>query len=462
MNNEWDTIVVGGGASGLGTALESASRGYRTLLIERGDFASYTSSKSTKLIHGGVRYLKQGNLRLVREALLERSFLLEKIPEIVKERSIILPTSSFIEKNYYKLGIFTYDQLAGSNNIRRSKWLSKEQLIKSIPYLKRTFNGGILFYDAQFDDSRLAIQLARSIYDYSGTAVNYTEVIRIDSKRKQIACIDHKKGNEITLKYKHLINATGPFLDRLCNLENSKNTKKTIRFSRGSHLLINSNRFKQKDGLILPRTKDGRVLFILPWKGIILAGTTDVEMKHLGSEPKVSNEEVEFILSGIRSIYDVNIEQKDIISTFSGIRPLSNQNSTKNTSKISREHRMFFSESGMLSISGGKWTTFRKIGEDTINFLEKLNHLKPTISLGHEIQINNHLKLWHQAEALYGKEPINQELIIRGTNLARSLKKEEYAFNAEDILQRRTRVGLLAPKTAKKWKPILDQALDIL
>jgi glycerol-3-phosphate dehydrogenase len=451
----WDIIVIGGGASGLGTALEASSRGYKTLLLERSDFASCTSSRSTKLIHGGVRYLEQGNINLVRDALEERAYLLSAIPEIVKPLGIILPTANCIAKSYYRIGIGLYDFLAGKKNVNQSYSLNKRDLIKLIPNIDSDkLRSGIMFYDAQFDDSRLAIQIMKSIYDYGGIALNYCSVTSIDSSAGQINITDNLSHKSFCLKAHSIINATGIFHDETCALDD-KNSEKTLALSRGSHLVLSPKKFSQKNGLIIPKTSDGRVLFVLPWKKVILAGTTDIETETPIENPQITDQEKKFIIQNLESYYSIKVEEKDIITSFSGIRPLVKTDATQGSSKLSRDHIIRQNKNGLFSISGGKWTTFRKMGEDMINFLEKQNE-KQTKSLKHSLKINREVNYWEEAEEFFSKECPSEANTQIAKEFIEHFKDYEMAQCAEDIFERRTRTALINPIQRENWSNCLE------
>lgn len=451
----WDVVVIGGGASGLGCAIESSSRGYRTLLLEKNDFSESTSSRSTKLIHGGVRYLEQGDIQLVKEALAERSYLLNEIPEIVEPISIILPTQSTLYQLYYRMGLFLYDHLTFLQNNEKSRGISKRSLISQIPSLNRCFSGGVQFMDAQFDDSRLAIQLAKTVCDYGGSVKNYTEVNHIDSVNKKLTA-KCSNGHKYTIRFEHLINATGIFHDVVCRMEDP-DAKTTISLSRGTHLILKPDKFKQERGLIIPKTHDGRVLFVLPWKGKMLAGTTDIPVEKPEVNPIPDSDEISFIKETIEKYYDLKIDRDDIISSFSGLRPLAHVHESIASSKISRSHKLRLSKNSMISISGGKWTTFRKMGEDCINFLENNKGLEKTLSLKHKLRINKDLQEWKSAETKLLDRSLAPEEIQA---IVRYFFTNEWARTTTDILARRTRLELLEPDLATHWRPIIDNIFD--
>ena len=379
---EWDIIIVGGGATGLGTALDAASRGYQTLLLEQADFAKGTSSRSTKLVHGGVRYLAQGNISLVQEALYERGLLLKNAPHLVKNVSFIIPNYQWWERVFYSVGLGIYDLLAGKSSFGRTKHIPKKELLKRLPGIDpKGLYGGVVYHDGQFDDSRLAINLAQTCQEQGGAVLNYFRVTGLtkNSKGKISGVIanDVETGITYQLKAKVVINATGVFVDDLLQMD-KPGKKPLVRPSQGVQLVIARSFMPSDDALMIPKTEDGRVLFVVPWHDKLVVGTTDTPLNAHSLEPVALDAEIDFILNTAAKYLTKAPARKDVLSLFAGLRPLAApEGDTSKTKEISRSHKLIVSKSGLVTITGGKWTTYRRMAEDTVDKAIQTGGLKP-------------------------------------------------------------------------------------
>ncbi len=367
----WDFIIVGGGATGLGIAVDAASRGFKTLLLEQSDFAKGTSSRSTKLVHGGVRYLAQGNIGLVIEALRERGILLKNAPHLVRNENFIIPNYSWLNGIFYSIGLSVYDLLAGKRSFGRSRLISRKELIRRIPNIKQKgLKLGVLYHDGQFDDARLAISLALTAIEQGATVLNYFRVSGLTKEGDKISGVvatDQETGIQFTLKAKTVINATGVFVDEILMMDEPE-ARPMVQPSQGIHLVFDKSFLGPHDALMIPKTKDGRVLFAIPWHDRTLVGTTDTPLNAHQLEPKALEEEIQFILDTAADYLTRIPTRKDVLSVFAGLRPLAApQGDKQKTKEISRSHKLIVSDSGLITITGGKWTTYRKMAEDTVN-----------------------------------------------------------------------------------------------
>ncbi|MBL0154822.1 MAG: glycerol-3-phosphate dehydrogenase/oxidase [Chitinophagaceae bacterium] len=441
---EWDICIIGGGATGLGTALDAASRGLKTVLFERSDFAKGTSSKSTKLVHGGVRYLQQGNIKLVKEALRERGLLLQNAPHLVRNQPFIVPNYKWWEKPFYGIGLKIYDKMAGNLGLGPSLFLSKKEVLEQAPTLDaKGLKGGILYHDGQFDDARMAISLAQKAAEYGASVLNYFPVTGFLKTKKKIAGVivqDALTGKIFEVKSRCVINATGVFTDSLQRLDD-KDHRDMIKPSQGIHLVVDKEFLPGEAAIMIPRTDDGRVLFAVPWHDKIVLGTTDTAVDTISDEPKARAEEIDFILQHTGRYLNRHPSINDVRSVFAGLRPLV-KGKSKKTAALSRDHLIHESDSGLISISGGKWTTYRKMAEDVTDFaiaqakLEALPCSTKTISLGKASQImipaavkdlpESLLRLWIQKAV-----------------------DEELCMTVEDFLSRRSRQLLLDAKASQ-------------
>src|SRR6266567_3942516 len=366
----WDMIVIGGGATGLGTAVEAASRSYRTLLLEQSDFAKGTSSRSTKLIHGGVRYLQQGNLALVLEALHERGLLVRNAPHLVHNLSFVVPLYDWWEGPFYGIGLKLYDMLAGRLGLGPSRLLSREETLERLPTVApEGLRGGVIYHDGQFDDARLAVSLARTLADLGGTPLNYLQVtglVKEGGTTTGVTGRDSETSREYRLRGRVVVNATGVFTDQVRRLDDPE-AAPVIAPSQGVHLVLDRSFLPGDSAIMIPHTADKRVLFAVPWHGRVVVGTTDTPVSRVSLEPVPLPEEIDFLLAHAARYLTRHPARGDVLSAFAGLRPLVHPGGGGETAAISREHAVLLSNSGLVSITGGKWTTYRRMGEDTVN-----------------------------------------------------------------------------------------------
>jgi glycerol-3-phosphate dehydrogenase len=366
---EWDICIIGGGATGLGVAVDAASRGLKTLLLEQFDFAKGTSSRSTKLVHGGVRYLQQGNIKLVTEALQERGILRKNAPHLVKNQSFIVPNYKWWEGPYYGIGLKVYDWMSGSLGLGPSRLLSREETLELAPTLDAEgLRGAVLYHDGQFDDARLAINLAQTAALHGGTLLNYCRVdglIKEDGKIRRLQVTDQLSGKNYEIRTRAVINATGVFTDSILQMDDPA-SETVIAPSQGVHIVLDKEFLPGEAAIMVPHTDDGRVLFAVPWHDKIIIGTTDTLVQEIAVEPRAMPEEIDFILRQISRYLSKIPTRKDIRSVFAGLRPLV-KSSSKKTAELSRDHLIMVSAAGLITITGGKWTTYRRMAEDTVN-----------------------------------------------------------------------------------------------
>ncbi|HMS43311.1 MAG TPA: glycerol-3-phosphate dehydrogenase/oxidase [Pyrinomonadaceae bacterium] len=438
----WDFVIIGGGATGIGCAVDAASRGFSVLLLEQNDFGKGTSSRSTKLVHGGVRYLAQGNLSLVHEALKERGLLLKNAEHLVHKQAFIVPVYSFFDKFFYGAGLKIYNILSGKLGFGKSEILSKDEMISRLPDVKiEGLKGGILYFDGQFDDARLLMDLAKTAVENGATILNYAEFFGFAKNLSVIDGVnfqDLETGEKFTVKTKAVINATGAFCDSVRKLSD-ESSQKIIAPSQGIHLVFDKKFLPSNSALMIPKTSDGRVLFAIPWHKHALFGTTDTEISSAEFEPKAQEKEIEFILENAKNYFENPPKREDILSIFVGIRPLVKSINAKNTSKLSRDHTIEIDESNLLTITGGKWTTYRRMAEDAINQAIKLN------GLAEKKCVTENLKI-HETSEDFPSEKLNEDLIV-------FVVKHEMARTVEDVLARRMRTLFLNAKLALEFAP---------
>ena len=376
---EWDIVIIGGGASGLGIAVDASKRGYKTLLLEKYDFGKGTSSRSTKLIHGGVRYLQNGDITLVIESLKERGILKRNAPHLVQDLSFVIPTYDWWASPFYGIGMKIYDMMAGKLGLGKSVIISKKETEKLIPNVnKKGLRGGVIYHDGQFDDSRMAITLALSANSKKTALLNYCNVDGLIKKNNEIVGLsftDSTNSKKYQVKSKVVINATGVFAEEIIRMEQPK-IEKMIQPSQGVHIVLEKKFLKSKHAILIPHTSDGRVLFAVPWKNYVVVGTTDTQIKDANDEPKPLKEEIEFILKNAGKYMTIKPKRGDIKSVFAGLRPLAATSDKKSTKEVSRSHKIDISPAGLISVLGGKWTTYRKIAEDAIDAAISINKLK--------------------------------------------------------------------------------------
>jgi glycerol-3-phosphate dehydrogenase len=466
--DQWDVIIIGGGATGLGSALDAASRGYKTLLLEQADFAKGTSSRSTKLVHGGVRYLAQGDIALVYEALKERGTLLKNAAHLVKAQEFIIPCYDWKSVAMYFAGLKLYDWLSGRLSFGKSEFLSAKEVIAAMPTLNvKNLKGGIRYFDGQFDDARLAINIAQTCAEKGGTLLNYfkvTGLLKTDGKLSGVKAIDLELNKEYLLQAKVVINATGVFVDEILQLDQA-NGRPTVVPSQGAHIVLDKSFLPGYSAMMIPKTSDGRVLFAVPWHDYLVLGTTDTPLNNHSLEPVALDQEVDFILDTAGKYLMRPPKRKDILSIFAGLRPLAAPSkSTGSTKEISRSHKITVTASGLLTITGGKWTTYRKMAEDTINRAIKIGKLTPQSCTTTQISIHgSEVKGSIPSLAAYGSDAEKIQLLMSSdAAMAEKLSVElpyfvgeviwairfEMARTLEDVLSRRIRLLFLNAKAA--------------
>ena len=474
----WDIIIIGGGASGLGAAVDSAQRGYKTLLLEKNDFAKGTSSRSTKLVHGGVRYLQNGDISLVIEALKERGIMKKNAPQMVKDMSFVIPFYDWWNGPFYGLGLKVYDMMAGKLGLGPSELLNKKETISLINNVKnKGLRGGVIYHDGQFDDSRMAITLARTASELGTTILNYVEVKQLIKDNELISgveVVDRESNKKFTIKAKVVINATGVFSDQIMKMD-QPDVKPMIRPSQGIHLVLEKDFLDGPHAIMIPHTSDGRVLFAVPWHNHVVLGTTDTPIDETLEEPKPIEEEIDFILANAGQYMTKKPKRKDVKSVFAGLRPLAaNQESDSETKEISRHHKINVSTSGLISILGGKWTTYRKMAEDAINTASVVAGLKEVKCFTHKLKLlgfKENIDFNHPLHA-YGSDAdeisnigtekdndsLSDKFYISRNLIIWSIKKE-MAIHLDDVLARRTRCLFLDAQETKKIAPTVAKIM---
>jgi len=471
---EWDIIIVGGGATGVGAAIDAASRGYDTLLLESSDFGKGTSSRSTKLVHGGVRYLEQGNISLVMEALKERGILRQNAPHLVSNLEFIVPSYDWWEAPFYGLGLKIYNILSGEYGFGPSKLLSREETLQRLPTINQNgLRGGVVYYDGQFDDARLLISMVATAAEQGATLINYCRVTGLtkdeDCFVNGVSARDEESGREFTATGKVVVNATGPFADEVRRLADPS-VQPMIAPSQGIHLVFDRSFLPGNSAIMVPHTSDGRVMFAIPWHRHTLVGTTDTPIPKPTSDPSPMEEEVEFILTTAGQYLHKAPTRSDVLSVFTGIRPLVKSGSSGNTAALSRDHTILIDESGLLNIAGGKWTTYRNMAEDCVNHAAMLAKLPERECVTKQLHIHGFHPDAQKFGPLspYGSDaPAIQDLMRNEPELAQALTaalpyvgaevvwavRYEMARTVEDVLCRRTRCLFLNTKAALEAAP---------
>jgi glycerol-3-phosphate dehydrogenase len=470
----WDIIVIGGGATGVGVAVDASARGYATLLLERDDFGKGTSSRSTKLVHGGVRYLEQGNITLVLEALRERGLMRQNAPHLVSDLAFIVPSYSWWEGPFYGIGLKLYQLMSGKYGFGASAYLSGEETARRLPNIKTDgLMGGVVYFDGQFDDTRLLIQLAATAAGQGGTLLNYARVTALQKSEEGIVngveWEDTETGARNIAHARVVINATGPFTDSVRKLAEPE-AEPMISPSQGAHIVLDRSFLPGDTAIMVPHTSDGRVMFAIPWHGHTLVGTTDTAMDHIPDEPVALEQEIDFMLSTGALYLAKAPTRADILSVFAGIRPLAKSGDGKNTSKLSRDHVIHIDRSGLLSIAGGKWTTYRNMAEDCVDQAATLGDLPEVDCITKTLHVHG----YHIDASIFGSLSFygTDAVAIRGL-IAESPKlgeqldgelpylaaevvwaaREEMARTVEDVLARRTRALFLNAKAAVRMAP---------
>ncbi len=465
----WDMIVVGGGATGAGVAIDAAARGYSVLLLEQSDFGKGTSSRSTKLVHGGVRYLEQGNLSLVMEALKERGLLLQNAPHLVRNLAFVVPTYDWWESPFYGVGLKLYNLLAGKYGFGSSRILSREETLEHLPTIKQEgLRGGVVYYDGQFDDSRLLINLVATAFEHGAVLLNYAQVIGLvkdsDGFVDGVHFRDLEAGEDFTAEGQVVVNATGPFTDDLRQMADPS-TAPMIAPSQGIHLVFDGSFLAAGNAIMVPHTSDGRVLFAIPWHGHTVVGTTDTPISSPSLEPVAMEKEIGFILDTASLYLARTPARADVLSVFAGIRPLVRAGGAGNTAALSRDHTIRIEETGLVTVCGGKWTTYRRMAEDCVNQAATLARLSERPCATYDLRIHGY---YANAASLadlrvYGSDAAAIRALGRGARLHPSLPytegeviwavREEMARSVEDVLARRTRALFLNARAAIEMAP---------
>ncbi|HVI49528.1 MAG TPA: glycerol-3-phosphate dehydrogenase/oxidase [Chitinophaga sp.] len=471
----WDMIIIGGGATGLGVAMDAASRGYKTLLLEQADFAKGTSSRSTKLVHGGVRYLAQGDVGLVREALYERGLLLNNAPHLAHNQQFIIPQYNWWQGPFYTIGLKIYDLLSGRLSLGKSLHIGRKEMINRLPTIRQEgLKGGIVYHDGQFDDARLAVNIAQTAAEQGAVLLNYFKVDGLlkqpNGKVNGVKAKDLENGDEYTFYARSVINATGVFVDEILQLDNP-GARPMVKPSQGVHVVLDASFLNSNSAIMIPKTSDGRVLFAVPWHSKVLLGTTDTPLNEHSMEPVALEEEITFILNTAARYLNRPPVREDVLSVFAGLRPLAApQKETGSTKEISRSHKILVASSGLITITGGKWTTFRRMAEDTVEQAIKTGGMTAAPCKTKNLRIHGYIKQPSAAAPLgvYGSDaPLIQALAGDQPGLAQPLHhrlpyikaqviwavRNEMARTVEDTLARRLRALFLDAQAAIDMAP---------
>ena len=480
-SENWDVIIVGGGATGLGIALDSVTRGYKTLLLEQIDFAKGTSSRSTKLVHGGVRYLAQGNIDLVREALYERGLMLKNASHLVSNQSFIIPNYHWFDTLKYTVGLKLYDFLSGKLSFGKSISINKKETSLRLSTIEvDKLKGGVVYHDGQFDDSRLAVNIAQTCIEKGATLLNYCKVTGLLKNKEGlvngVTAFDSESKESYKLKSKVVINATGVFTDEVLKMDNEK-AKDIVRPSQGIHLVLDKSFLPGNDAIMIPKTDDGRVLFLVPWHNKVVVGTTDTLLDSHSLEPKPLVEEIDFILKTANRYLNKKVGREDVLSIFAGLRPLAApKDESEKTKEISRSHKIIISDSGLITITGGKWTTYRKMAQDTINKAISIGKLPNKKCRTKDVSIHGAMETKNKSNHLYiygSDQKSIENLIKKESYLGEKLNPKtvhtkaevlwavryEMARTIEDVLARRVRLLFLDSKAAINSAPIVAEIL---
>jgi glycerol-3-phosphate dehydrogenase len=452
----WDLLVIGGGATGVGVALDAATRGLSVALAEQSDFGKGTSSRSTKLVHGGVRYLKQGNITLVRDALRERTQLRNNAPQVVHDLQFLIPCHNVWERFFYGVGMKVYDVLATRNSFGRSRGVSLDESVRLVPSLRRDVAcGGVVYHDGQFDDARLLLDMAMTASDHGACLANYlavTAMVHADNgKLVGVEAIDQETNEIYRIQAKCIVNAAGPFCDAVRHLDDPS-SENLVAASQGVHIVLPRRFFLGETALIVPKTSDGRVIFIIPWHDHILVGTTDTPIDEATLEPQATPAEIDFLLETAALYLNVAPSRDDVLSVFTGIRPLVKGDPSARTASLSRDHVIRVSESGLVTITGGKWTTVRKMAEDCVDRVITEAHLAAPQSQTAD------LKLRSRSEDDATHESLHAFIKLTKRDVEDAVQ-HEMARSVEDVLARRSRILFLNARAAIEVSPQVAQLM---
>ncbi len=464
----FDIAIVGGGATGLGAAVDAASRGHSVLLVEQSDFAKGTSSRSTKLVHGGVRYLKQGNISLVFEALRERGLLCRNAPHLVHDLAFVIPTYHWWEGPFYGIGLKVYDGLAGRLGLQPSRYLNRDDVLQLLPTIETEhLTGGVVYHDGQFDDARLAINLAQTATEQGAVVINHmacTGLIKENGHVSGLKLRDAEDGAEHVVHARCVINATGVFADALRKVDDAT-AASILRPSQGVHLVLPRDFLPGDTAIMIPKTDDGRVLFAVPWHDCVIIGTTDTPVEHADLEPRALPEEIDFLIKHAARYLTRDPTPKDVLSVFAGLRPLVNA-SHGSTASLSRDHHIEVSDSGLVTITGGKWTTYRRMAEDVVDHSELIGSLPSKTCRTQELPIHGAGEALADNKWLnhyYGSDAAGIEALAMPALIHPRLKlteaevrwhvRHEMARTVEDVLARRSRCLLLDARASSETAP---------
>lgn len=477
-DEHWDVIVIGGGATGLGTAVDAATRGYKTLLLEAHDFAKGTSSRSTKLVHGGVRYLAQGNVALVYEALRERGRLRHNAPHLVNIMSFVVPGYTWWSNPFYGAGLLVYSLMAGSLGIGWSRLIGRAEALRLASTLEPDgLRGGVVYQDGQFDDARLIVALMRTVEDYGGLALNYVPVTGLQKSGQTVRGVlaqDAETGEAFALRGRVVVNATGVYADQVRRMDEPKGAA-ILSPSQGMHLVLPKRFLPGDHAIMIPKTDDGRVLFAVPWHDRVIIGTTDTPVKDAPLEPRPLPEEIAFLLGHTARYLSLDPTPDDVLSTYVGLRPLVKRGAGGSTAALSREHTLITAPSGLITITGGKWTTYRHMAEDTVNAARKVGALTAAPCITADLRLHGYQsELQSEPWRVYGADaPALRALIAEQPGWEALLHpdlpyrvgevvwaaRHEHARSVEDVLARRTRALLLDARAARSAAPVVAQLL---
>ena len=469
----WDFVIVGGGATGLGVAIDAAARGYKTLLLERDDLAKGTSSRSTKLVHGGVRYLRQGNVSLVLEALKERGLLLKNAPHLVHDLAFVVPNYAWWEGPFYGVGMKVYDLMAGRSGFGRSRRLSREETVERLPTIEpEGLDGGVVYYDGQFDDARLAVNMAQTASEQGASILTYCEVTGLTKDGVEVSGVearDRETGETHTIPARVVVNATGVWTDAVRRMD-EPSAPTMVQASQGVHVVLDRSFLPGDHAIMVPKTDDGRVLFAIPWRDVVVVGTTDTPVDEAAAEPRALPEELDFLLRHAARYLTRDPAPEDVKSVFVGLRPLvANPSAEGGTAALSRDHVLHIADSGLVTITGGKWTTYRKMAEDTVDQASVLAGLpeRPCVTedlpihgagggaadgdlaaYGSDAAALRALMDDHPAlnERLHPARPVRAGQVVWAA-------RHELARTVEDVLSRRTRELLLDARASVEMAP---------
>ncbi len=476
----WDMVVIGGGATGIGVAMDAASRGLDVVLVEQSDFGKGTSSRSTKLVHGGVRYLRQGNITLVRDALGERSRLKENAPHLVHDLPFLIPCRSLWQRFFYGVGLKLYDFLATGDSFGRSHGVSAANATDLVPVLRSTgLRGGVVYHDGQFDDARMLIHMARTATRHRACLLNYAAatgfIKSTDGKIEGVEVVDQETQATLRLHARCIVNAAGPFCDSIRQLDDPGG-ENMIAASQGVHLVVPRSLFPGSAAVIVPKTSDGRVIFIIPWHDQAIIGTTDTPIPEVTLEPKPQDQEIEFLLDTCSQYLSSEVKRADVLSVFTGIRPLVKDDRSARTASLSRDHVIRVSPSGLITITGGKWTTVRKMSEDCVDRAIETAGLAAGPCVTRSLRLHGFQSEPDSSDrrSFYGSDlasirqienespslakPLHNDLPLRGSEVVWAVR-EEMARRLDDVMSRRTRTLIFGAQAAIEIAPQVAQLM---